>query len=320
MFRRLPALPAALLALVVPVAAASEAFVFPAFNQAALARHAPLPAPEGDAADGGRLTLDWTSESHFEQAGDEFLLLDGEILRLGLQQRWTWAGMQWSAELPLLVTGGGVLDSMIENWHDWFGLPNGGRDQIPRDQYRYQYQRGGQPPGETVFDIGGSDTAIGDIRLGLARCADGGGCWRALAQLPTGDADRLLGGGAGLSAWYERAYALGGTQRWSGAFAAGAGAVRGDGPVEDRQKTLVPFGWASLGYALLPSLQAGAQLYAHGPLYADSDLDAFTRSGLQVVFGFRYRSPGGIWWNLAVQEDPITKSSPDFVIHLASTW
>src|SRR5690606_36588858 len=100
---------------------------------------------------------------------------------------------------PLLVTGGGMLDSMIENWHDWFGLPNGGRDQIARDQYRYQYLRGGQPPmqlptqPQPIFDIGGSDAGIGDIRLGVARCGEAGGCWRALAQLPTGDADRLLG-------------------------------------------------------------------------------------------------------------------------------
>jgi hypothetical protein len=315
MFRSLYAAALALAAVAGP-ASAAETFVFPAFNQAALARHAPLPGPEGQVADGTRLTVDWTSESHFEQADDEFLLLDGETLRLGLQQRWTWAGLQWSAELPLLVTGGGMLDSMIENWHDWFGLPNGGRDQIPRDQYRYQYRVNEQP----VFDISGSDAAIGDIRIGLARCAESGGCWRALAQLPTGDADRLLGGGTGLSAWYERPFALGTSSRWSGALAAGAGAVSGDGPVEDRQESLLPFGWASLGYALTPSLQAGAQLYAHGPLYDDSAPAAFTRSGLQLVFGFRYRSAGGVWWNLAVQEDPITKSSPDFVIHMAADW
>jgi hypothetical protein len=316
MYRTLPAALFALHAIAVPVAAAGDPFVFPAFNQAALARHAPLPTPQGSAGDGTRLALDWTSESHFEQPGNEFLLLDGETLRLGLQRRWTWAGLQWNAELPLLVTGGGVLDSMIENWHDWFGLPNGGRDQIPRDQYRYRYSVNDQP----VFDIGGSDAAIGDIRVGVARCSQTGGCWRALAQLPSGDADRLLGGGTGLSAWYERAYTLGASARWSGALAAGAGAVRGEGPVEAQQKTLVPFGWASLGYAFTPSLRAGAQLYAHGPLYQDSELDAFTRNGLQVVFGFRYRSSSGIWWNLAVQEDPVTKSSPDFVIHMAADW
>ncbi|MES0875222.1 DUF3187 family protein [Sinimarinibacterium thermocellulolyticum] len=315
MLRYLSAI-AALFVLAAAPVWAGDAFVFAAFNQATLARHAPLPAPQGDgsAADGGRVTLDWTSESHFEQAGEEFLLLDGEILRLGLALRRTWAGLQWSAELPLLVTGGGVLDSMIENWHDWFGLPNGGRDQIARDQYRYQYRIGEA----TVLDLDGSDTALGDLRLGVARCVDDGGCWHALAQLPTGDAERLLGGGTGVSAWYERAYRLG--TRWSGALAAGAGAVRGDGPLEDRQKPLLPFGWASLGYAFTPAWQAGAQLYAHGPLYEDSQPDAFTRSGLQVVFGLRYRSGNGVCWQLAVQEDPITKSSPDFVIHMAADW
>ncbi len=307
---------AALLLAAAGGAQAQDAFVFNAFNQATLARHAPLPSAESAATPGSRVVIDWTSEAQLEQAGTELLRLDGEIVRIGLQHRWQWGGTLVSVELPLLVTGGGFLDNGVESWHDWFGLPNGARNQLPRDDYRYQYQRGDT----LVFDVGGSDAALGDVRLGLARCADGGGCWRAMLQLPTGDGDRFLGGGTGLAGWYERPYRFGATARWSGVAAAGVSGVSGDGPLEDQQRSVVPFGWASLGYALTRSWEVGAQLYAHGPLHEDSDLGAFNRTGLQTTFGFQYRSAGGSRWSLAMQEDLLTRSSPDFVIHLAVDW
>ncbi len=297
-------------------AEAAPAFVFSTFNQGALARFAPLPVPEAATpAAGARIALDWTSESLLGQSATEQIRLDGETLRLGLQYRAQWGGMQWSIELPLLLTGGGVLDSSIETWHAWFGLPNGGREQIPRNEYRYVYVRDGQ----TVFDIDGSDTTIGDLRLGAARCAQDS-CLRAMLQLPSGDADRLLGGGLGASLWYERAYALDAARRWTGALAGGASVVRADGPLQDQQRGLLPFGWISLGYALTARVDAGAQFYLHAPLYDDSDLDGLDRSGGQLVFGFRYRSDSGAQWRAGIQEDVITDSSPDFVIHLSADW
>lgn len=308
---------AMILAATAGAAQARDPFVFATFNQGALARHAPLPAPAAAAPGvGSAITVDWTNETVLEQAPGEDLRIDGEAVRLGLQHRWTWGGTVLGIELPLLVTGGGVLDSTIENWHDWFGLPNGGREQLAQDAYRYRYLRNGTP----VFDFGGSDAVVGDLRLSAARCTQGGGCWRALLQLPTADADRLLGGGLGLSAWYERGYALDDASRWTGAIAAGASALRSDGPLEEQQETLVPFGWLSLGYALTPSLEAGVQFYGHGPLYDDSELEALSRAGGQIVFGFRYRATAHTQWRLAVQEDLITRSSPDFVIHLGADW
>ncbi|SFF23203.1 Protein of unknown function [Fontimonas thermophila] len=297
-------------------AQAREPFVFAAFNQAALARHAPLPAPAAFAPHAGMaVVLDWTNETVLEQAGGEQVRLDGEALRLGLSRRWAWDDAVIGVELPLLVTGGGVLDAVIEHWHEWFGLPNGGREQIAQDEYRYRYVR----DGVTVFDVGGSDDGIGDLRLSTARCIGTAGCWRALVQLPTADADRLLGGGLGGSLWYERGYALDRAGRWRGAIAGGGAALRADGPLKAQQRTRVPFGWVSLGYALTDVLDAGVQVYAHGALYDGSALDALSRAGGQVVFGVRYRGAAGQWW-LAVQEDALTRSSPDFVIHVAADW
>ncbi|MEQ1440631.1 DUF3187 family protein [Fontimonas sp. SYSU GA230001] len=299
------------------VANARQDFVFSAFNQAALARHAPLPMPGPAQPVGGwRTVLDWTSEFVLQQAAGETVRLDGETLRLGLQRSWRRDDLVLGVELPVLVSGGGVLDAGIENWHDWFGLPNGGREQVPRNEYRYTYTRNG----ETMLDIDAGGVALGDIRLDGTVCGLAGGCARAMVQLPTGDPDRLFGGGLGASGWYERAYALGSDARWTGVFGAGLAALRADGPLEDMQQTLVPFGWLSLGYALTDALAAGVQFYWHAPLYDGSGLAALADPGGQLVFGFAYRSAGGTQWHVGFQEDPIIDASPDFVIHLSANW
>ncbi len=294
-------------------AQAREALVFPSFNQSAVARFAALPVPSaGPGQRGPRITVDWTSESVIDAAGSEALLLDGEILRAGLHYGWRWVGLELGVEVPLLFAGGGLLDSGIESWHDIFGLPNGGREQLPRDDYRYVYERNGQ----TVFDIDGGDSTVGDVRFSVARCLDGGGCLRAMVQLPVADEDELLGGGLGTAAWYEQAYALDSTQRWTGVIAAGLSAQRAAGPLESLQREVVPFGWVSIGYAVTDRVDAGLQFYAHAPLYDDSELEPFSDAGGQLSFGFAFRPRGSVW-RLAVVEDLITESSPDFVIHFS---
>ncbi|MFT4047764.1 MAG: DUF3187 family protein [Solimonas sp.] len=314
-----PSLLAALLALAAaPAAFADEAqpFVFGTFNQATLARFAPLPTPQADGAGtGGRITIDWTNEYVADQNREESLLLDGESLRIGLAGRVRLGHWLFGAELPLLITGGGTLDSPIEHWHDRFGLPNGSRELEARNVYHYRYVRGGR----TVFDIDGGDSRLGDARLSAARCDDGGGCLRAMLQLPTGDDGRFLGGGFGGALWYEQPYAFGGGG-WSGALAAGVAAARTDGPLRDQQKTVIPFGWASLGRALTRTLDAGLQFYAHAPLYGGSALAALSRPGGQLAFGLRWRAAPGVSTWLGLQEDLITESSPDFSIHVAADF
>lgn len=314
--RRLPL--ALLLALSAAGVRAEDApFVFGSFNQAALARFAPLPTPQADSTAGGyRVTLDWTNEYVADQHGGDSLLLDGESLRLGLAGRWAAGHWLFGAELPLLFTGGGTLDGLIEDWHDWFGLPNGGREQRPRGKYAYHYV----DDGASVLDVDQGHGGFGDLRLFAARCGASGGCWRTMLQLPSGDADRLMGGSLGLAAWYERPYAFSTLGPWNGALAAGLSAVHGDGPLEDRQKNLIPFGWVSLGYAITRGLSAGVQLYLHAPLYEGGEPDALSRAGGQLAFGFRYRPRPALSWWLGLQEDVITESSPDFSIHLAADF
>ena len=43
-----------------------------------------------------------------------------------------------SIEWPLVYRGGGTLDSFIESWHDFWGLPNGRRGRVSKDSFEIQ--------------------------------------------------------------------------------------------------------------------------------------------------------------------------------------
>src|SRR5690606_20243831 len=111
--------------------------------------------------------------------------------RLGLGYGW-----EVGLVLPYLQHSGGGLDGFIENWHDVWNLPDGGRPQAPRDVLQYRYSR----DGAVLLDVRESQSGLGDVQLQAAYQL-----WQndrsvaalaATVKLPTGDAARLTGAGA----------------------------------------------------------------------------------------------------------------------------
>lgn len=288
-------------------------------NQSTLARGFALPplgetAPEAPGA--WRLTVDLTSEFVDKEVGDEALLLDGETQRYGLRYAGGWGGDRgdWSFELPLLHTGGGFLDGLIEDWHDVFSLPEGGRQDAPRDRYRYRYVR----DGVTVLDVEQGGTNLGDVELGAGWQLWHGLMLRGLVKLPTGDEDELTGGNLGGAAWVDWAWPLPEDGRIAGFLSAGVSVNEDAQALESLQEGVIPFGGVGMGVQLLPSLQALTQLYAHAPLYDDTEITALERAGLQFTLGGRWcPGAGPTCVELSFQEDFIVASSPDFSLRLA---
>ncbi len=158
------------------------------------------PLPEGDT----RLRLDLAYTSVFLEGGDglangDSWFMDGEILRAGLKARHGLGhGFEVFGELAMALTGPGFLDGFIEDWHDFFNLPNQGRDRFPK--YRWQVEV--QHEGAVAWEMDRTDGALLDLPLGL--------CWnflpmtderpfaltaRAATELPTGNQDRGFGSG-----------------------------------------------------------------------------------------------------------------------------
>ncbi|MEM8660410.1 MAG: DUF3187 family protein [Pseudomonadota bacterium] len=132
----------------------------------------------------------------FDTNSQEFLNLDGETLRFALDLRYGFApGWDLQLELPWLEQSGGHLDRVIDEWHDLWGMSDGGRSRVPRNVLDYQYASTFAPG----FLLEEKSSGIGDITVALnyAFFADE----NAVASLAlgykfgVGDEDKFLGSG-----------------------------------------------------------------------------------------------------------------------------
>jgi hypothetical protein len=266
------------------------------------------------------LLLQGSSHSVSDASDGEELLLDGETWRAALRFRTRFAGhWEFGVEIPWIRHTGGSLDRLIDDWHALFGLPDGIRDELPRDELRYAYRNAA---GE-VLDFGDGAGGLGDIRLSagyLLRRGDTGALSvLAAVELPTGDDAKLTGNGAtdytlGI-AWERGAAEASG--RWSAHIAAGI--VRfgeADLPAVDTREF---GGWvqAGAGWRLTPRIELLGQLQAaSSPL--DSAVDPWGSSlmlalGAGIDLGSRYRL------QLGFTEDIDVETSPDITFMLRLT-
>jgi len=292
---------------------------FSTSNQGAFAREFLLPAlgESSVLADGDwswRAQLDQTNDFYLGSAGAETITLDGETTRLGyVLTQGLGSGFEWGFEVPIYYQGRGFMDSFIEDWHGWFGMPNGGRELAPHDRYLFEVTNGGA----VLYRNTETGAALGDLRL------NGGWQWsenlalRAALQLPTGDGNRLTGETGGGALWADAALPFSESSRWRGFISLGATAAQRGQLLRELRKRAVAIGGFGLSFSCTEALRLTAQLYSHTPLYQGTDLDALKRPGLQAVFGGSYSILPNAILRLAVQEDPVTSSSPDFSVHIA---
>lgn len=298
---------------------ASHAGSLATSNQGTLARVFALPglgefAPPSEGQTQWRVSTDLTTEYVLDRAPGENLLFDGETQRYAFALRRAWGEtFDWGVEVPLLHTSGGFMDSVIEDWHSFFGLPNGGRQDAPQDRRQYRYERDGL----TQFDVRGADTGLGDVLLSAGWAPGEGWMLRSQIKLPTGDEDALAGGNWGGALWADAALPFAADSILGGFVSAGVSASEDAEVLADLQNTVIPFGGVGLDVRLLSQLQALVQLYAHAPLYDDSETDALKRPGVQLTLGGRWCYSEAQCLEISFQEDVATESSPDFSLRFA---
>jgi len=144
-----------------------------------------------------RLSIATASHSVRDAAGSEQLLFDGETTRVSLAiEAGITPRLQLGIELPYLLHESGNLDSLVEGWHDFFGLPNGVRDVVEADRLDFLYEDGD----DLLLDFRRNARGVGDARLLAAWQLSAGErhatALRASLKLPTGDSERLTGSGA----------------------------------------------------------------------------------------------------------------------------
>ena len=299
-------------------------------DQAPLVRILGLPVPRsgvllepGDAS--AEVRFEATSNFVQEQIGTETLILDGETwettMRLARGTTWFGRSVQWSVEIPWVVHSHGVLDSTIDNFHDAFRFPDGGRNAVPEDRFVYYYRR----DGDTRLLLTSRQDGFGDLRVSVAtplipaRHAGEATALNAELKVPTGNEDALIGGGSwDLSSWVAatRRIEAGGYPMMVNA---NLGLMVGEraGLLGDIRNPLIAFAQAGISSRVWEKLELGVDLRAHTAAYRDTSMRALGSSALSLAFGGAVAIGSRGRFELALVEDLDGLASPDITFHMA---
>ncbi len=274
------------------------------------------------------VALDTASYLGAASSGAERLLLDGEtyrsslMLRRGFRPRW-----EYFLELSAVGHHGGLFDGFIEGWHEFFGLPQGGRDVAPRNRLALIY---GDGPGTRV-DIRRDAFALGDLVLGVGYSVpewpvrNDGLTVRGTLKVPTGNAGSLAGSGRfATSLWAETSGAL----PWSAAsrewlYAATLGVLVAEPPkrLSNVADPVVGFGRAGVTWRALSRLHFTVQVDVHSSPYRSSNVNVLADPVVILGFGGFVQVTENAILEIAVTEDDgMQRAAPDIGLHTALRW
>ncbi|MBD3293841.1 MAG: DUF3187 family protein [Armatimonadia bacterium] len=254
-----------------------------------------------------------------EQKAGELISVDGEFLRTSLLwERGVGSRVQVGLEIPFLYYMSGFLDAFVENFHDFFGFPQGDRDKYPRNHFDATYQQNNR----TFFESSEDKFGLADIplycKVGLVDPEEGGFglAARGLLELPAGSEDKGFGsgkldGGAGLLAQAAFTPSLAAYLNVDHTWRSDPDAFRG---VEAANVT---HGSLALEKALSPVFSLVAQTdYQTRPL-TGADLHEFKRPKWNASLGFGWRTGRDTMLKFYFTEGITTHTTADFAVGLS---
>ena len=241
----------------------------------------------------------------------EGLKLDGETLRFAMELRYG-LSPDWDVqlEIPWLEHSGGHLDSLIDSWHDLWGMSDGGRSQAERDQLDYRYLGP-----EAAFLLEDDTSGLGDISLSLTRAfyrSEGATASLALGyKFATGDEDDFLGSGADdafLALRFSGDHLSGLPLQWHGQLGylrAGSSDILGH--LQERD---LWFAGLSMDWVISDRWSLIAQVDAHSAP-AQSRIKALGEDAIMLSLGARWRFAEGWSVDFNFVEDAQVETAPD---------
>lgn len=269
-----------------------------------------------------RLFASTSSQSVQETRGAESLLLDGETRRVRMDyRRGVSERFEFGAEIAWVWHESGSLDSLIGGWHDFFGLPQGNRDDVPDDRLLFHYTAADIDPLQLARNVNG----VGDIRLHTAwllqRNPRSSVALRAGIKLPTGDSTVLLGSGGtdltlGIVGDVSRLWNI---ESLQGHYRLHAIRLGRSDVLTHRTRRMVGQLSGGLGYRVSRKLEIMAQSTLRSAVF-DAEVAPLGDWSLSLTFGAAFETDQGLRVSLGVSEDIRVESTPDVTFLLGLAW
>ena len=222
-------------------------------------------------------------------------------------------GWELEAEVPWLRHEGGDLDQIIEDWHEFFNLPDGDRDEAPRDIIDIRYIAPG-----VDLTLQEEVDGWGDVNLGLVKqvwsSESAAIALRLGAKLGTGEEEELLGSGNEdyyLSVNFSGDHRTDLPFRWHGQVGylrAGDADVLGSIQEQD-----LWFAGGSMEWRAWQSFHLKLQIDSHAAV-ADSAVKQAGDTSVQLTVGASWLFARGWEAEFSFSEDIAVETAPDFVL------
>lgn len=310
---------AAAIALLIAVTGQSTAasLGLPTRDQNPLLQAFYLPSINMQSEDGLHLNhaLFITNTFQDESQGGEQLAIDVENYRYDLSLAYQLGDWRLSSTLPFITNEGGSLDGLIEDWHVFFGLPEGKRPANPDNRIKLSYLRNG----EIIFDQSRADSDIGDLSLSVQyrfkNTQDNAIELGFGIELPTGSVESNSGNEKIDTAfWLTGVRQLTGQSRFYGLF--GITFPGKGGQLKERIKDQIWLSQLGTEYDFTKNISGILQFDLHTATLKNTGLTAFGNS-LQVQIALQFRN-----WipnhavDLFFSEDILVESAPDITFGL----
>lgn len=220
--------------------------------------------------------------------------------------------------LPFFYSTGGIFDAVIEDYHNLFGFPQGGRDQVSRNEFRVVYRVGR----EQVVEIGSPDSGLSDPILGVRyRLLPPSSRWDLIVQsavkVATREPGPLSTGGDDLGVQLALHRTFGRQAVYLDASAVHVGGPYADPRVDRR---ILPAWVAAYELGLTHHTSLVLQVYVSPSVFSRADIPELTQDKNEIVGGFRFQH-GPVAWFVDIIENFIhLENTPDVGAQLGASW
>lgn len=262
------------------------------------------------------------SHSIAETSGGETFVLDGESTRAELRLRYGLGSrLEIGIELPWMWQQSGSLDSAIDSWHQFFGFPDGARDDRPTDVLEFSFvDAAGQQ-----LNVNQNSNGIGDVRLFAGYQLESTGAHRTAIRLgvkiPTGAGEDLHGsGGTDLSLGIAGDWlSLAGSERFSGFYRLHVAYLGEPEWLADRSEEWAAQVSGGVNFKVTPRISLAVQSTLRSALY-DAEVDGLGDPAMTLTFGGKVQMSDRWQLELAVGEDIKVGSGPDVSFQLGLVY